>query len=190
VANIPHAFAVQSFTDELAPAAGRDRVDYLLELLGSGKIDTRPPNFRKGDNPYMLDTARNTPPDPDCRGPIRMGQEEAGQRPARLESRCRSFLTYVGTVVEVEVDKGKIRIPRVDIALGTGLVVNPDRVRVQFEGASVFGTSFALMGEITAANGRIQESNFDNHPVARINEVPVETHLPHRRERQTARGTR
>ena len=70
----------------------------------------------------------------------------------------RSFLTYVATVVEVEVDKGKIRIPRVDMALDTGKVIHPDRVRAQLEGASVFGASIALMGEITAANGRVQQS--------------------------------
>ena len=70
----------------------------------------------------------------------------------------RSFLTYVATVVEVEVDNGKLRIPRVDIALDTGKVVNPDRVRAQFEGASVFGATVAMMGEITASNGRVQHA--------------------------------
>src|SRR5207244_8187195 len=89
----------------------------------------------------------------------------------------RSFLTYVAAVVEVEVDKGKIRIPRVDIAIDTGKVIHPDRVRSQLEGASVFGTSIALLGEITAANGRIQQSNFNNYPVARMNEAPLQTHV-------------
>ena len=89
----------------------------------------------------------------------------------------RSFLTYVATVVEVEVNNGKLRIPRVDIALDTGKVVNPDRVRAQFEGAATFGATVAMMGEITASNGRVQQSNFNNYPVARINEAPVETHV-------------
>jgi isoquinoline 1-oxidoreductase beta subunit len=65
----------------------------------------------------------------------------------------------------------------VDIVLDTGKVIHPDRVRAQLEGASVFGTSIALMGEITAANGRIQQSNFNKYPVARINEAPLETHV-------------
>jgi len=56
-------------------------------------------------------------------------------------------------------------------------VIHPDRVRSQLEGASVFGTSIALMGEITAANGRVQQSNFDTYPVARMNTSPVETHV-------------
>jgi isoquinoline 1-oxidoreductase subunit beta len=178
VANIPHAFAVQSFTDELAAAAGRDRVEYLLDLLGKPrKIDLRAPADRKGPDPYMLDTAR-------MRRVIEIAAEQSGwakKKPGHGRALGiavhRSFLTYVATVVEVEVDNGKIRIPRVDVALDTGKVIHPDRVRAQLEGASVFGASIALMGEITAANGRVQQSNFDKYPVARMNEAPVETHV-------------
>jgi isoquinoline 1-oxidoreductase beta subunit len=90
----------------------------------------------------------------------------------------RSFLTYVAAVVEVEVDdKGRVRIPRMDIAVDAGTTFHPDRVKSQFEGAAVFGTSIALMGEITAANGQIVQSNFHNYPVARMNEAPFETHV-------------
>jgi isoquinoline 1-oxidoreductase beta subunit len=179
VANIPHAFAVQSFTDELAAAAGRDRVEYLLDVLGKPrKIDLRAPADRKGPDPYMLDTAR-------LRRVIEIAAEQSGwakKKPGNGRALGiavhRSFLTYVAAVVEVEVDnKGQIRIPRVDLALDTGKVIHPDRVRAQLEGASVFGTSVALMGEITAANGRVQQSNFNTYPVARLNEAPVETHV-------------
>ena len=90
----------------------------------------------------------------------------------------RSFLSYIATVVEVEVDdKGKVRIPRVDIAVDAGTIINPDRVKSQFEGAAVFGTSIAMMGEITASKGEIQQSNFHDYPVARIQEAPVETYV-------------
>jgi isoquinoline 1-oxidoreductase subunit beta len=178
VANIPHAFAVQSFTDELAAAAGRDRVEYLLDILGKPrKIDLRAPADRKGPDPYMLDIAR-------MRRVVEIAAEQSGwakKKPGHGRALGiavhRSFLTYVATVVEVEVDNGKLRIPRVDIALDTGKVIHPDRVRAQLEGASVFGTSIALMGEITAANGRVQQSNFNTYPVARLNEAPVETHV-------------
>src|SRR6185369_3829620 len=54
---------------------------------------------------------------------------------------------------------------------------NPDRVKSQFEGAAVFGTSIAMMGEITASGGQIQQSNFHDYPVARIQESPMETHI-------------
>jgi isoquinoline 1-oxidoreductase beta subunit len=90
----------------------------------------------------------------------------------------RSFLTYVATVVEVEVnDQGEVRIPRVDTALDAGLVVNPEATRAQFEGAAVFGTSVVRSGEITATKGAIDQSNFQDYPVARINEVPAQTNV-------------
>jgi isoquinoline 1-oxidoreductase subunit beta len=72
---------------------------------------------------------------------------------------------------------GKVRIPRVDLAVDAGRIINPDRVLAQFEGAAVFGASLAMMGEITAADGRIQQTNFHNYPVARINEAPLKTHV-------------
>jgi len=90
----------------------------------------------------------------------------------------RSFLTYVATVVEVEVnDQGEIKIPRVDTAVDAGLVVNPEVTRAQFEGAAVFGTSVAKTGEITATKGVINQSNFTDYPVARINEAPYQTNV-------------
>src|SRR5258707_11708605 len=90
----------------------------------------------------------------------------------------RSFLTYVATVVEVEVNnQGEVRIPRVDTVLDAGLVVNPEATRAQFEGAAVFGTSVAKTGEITATKGVINQSNFSDYPVARINEAPLQTNV-------------
>jgi isoquinoline 1-oxidoreductase beta subunit len=90
----------------------------------------------------------------------------------------RSFLSYIATVVEVAVSPaGKISIPRVDTAVDAGMIVSPDRVRSQFEGANVFGASLALMGEITATAGKIDQSNFNNYPVVRMNEAPLQTHV-------------
>jgi isoquinoline 1-oxidoreductase beta subunit len=92
----------------------------------------------------------------------------------------RSFLTYVATVVEVEVDdQGTIRIPHVTTAVDAGVVVNPDMVRSQFQGAAVFGTSIARTGEITATNGAVDQSNFFDYQVARMNDAPrqVDIHI-------------
>ena len=177
VANIYHAFAVQSFADELAAAANRDRVEYLLDLVGKPRtldVQSIPPNTPG----YALDTGR-------ARKVIEAVADKSGW--ARKKSGPghgyglafhRSFQTYVAAVVEVEIDsKGAVRIPRVDYAVDTGLVVHPDRVISQFEGAAVFGAGLALMGEITAQNGRIQQSNYHNYPVARINEAPREVHV-------------
>jgi isoquinoline 1-oxidoreductase beta subunit len=181
VSNIYHAFGVQTFTDELAAAAGRDRVEYLLELIGQPRvIDFGKEGMKQSgpNNPkYPFDTAR-------LRNVVELAAQKSGwankkAAPGRALGIAahRSFLTYVAAVVEVEVHGSEIRIPRVDIAVDAGRVINPDRVKSQFEGAAVFGTSVALMGEITAAGGRIQQSNFDGYPVARMNEAPFETHV-------------
>jgi isoquinoline 1-oxidoreductase beta subunit len=173
VANIFHAFAVQSFVDELAAAANRDRVEYLLDVLGAARVIEL-----GGDKRYPLDVGR-------LRRVVELAAEKSGW--AKKKSGAghgfgiavhRSFLSYVATVVEVEVDaKGKVRIPRVDIAVDAGMVVHPDRVTAQFEGAAVFGTSLAMMGEITLADGRVKEGNFNNYPVARMPEAPFATHV-------------
>jgi isoquinoline 1-oxidoreductase beta subunit len=90
----------------------------------------------------------------------------------------RYSFTYVASVVEIEVtEKGDIRILRVDTAVDAGTAVNPANVRAQLEGAAVFGTSIALGSEITATNGVIDQSNFHNYPVARINEAPYQTNV-------------
>jgi len=81
----------------------------------------------------------------------------------------------VASVVEVEVDgSGAVRIPRVTTALDTGIAANPDMVRSQFQGAAVFGTSLTRTGEITATNGIIDQSNFHDYAVARMNDAPVQ----------------
>jgi len=85
-------------------------------------------------------------------------------------------LTYAASVVQVQInDAGKVQITRVDSALDAGTVVNPEMARNQFEGAAVMGASIALWGEITAANGAVEQSNFDTFPVARMNSAPRET---------------
>lgn len=184
VANIYHAFAIQSFIDELAAAAGRDRIEYFLEVLGKPRtIDfkaegTTNANYGKPLNQYPWDTGR-------LRRVVELVAEKSGwanTKPAKGRAlgfaAHRSFLSYIATVVDVRVDeKGQISIPRVDVAVDAGRVIHPDRVKAQFEGAAVFGVSLALMGEITAKQGRIEQSNFDSYPVARINEAPVVTHV-------------
>ena len=64
-----------------------------------------------------------------------------------------------------------------DVAVDAGMIISPERVRSQFEGAAVFGTSIALMGKITATNGVVDQTNFDSYPVARMPEAPREVHV-------------
>jgi isoquinoline 1-oxidoreductase beta subunit len=182
VANIYHAFGVQSFTDELAARANRDRVEYMLDLIGPARIlDLSKEGAKTPQRPnpkFPIDTAR-------LRNVIELAAEQSGwakKKPTAGRAlgiaAHRSFLSYVATVVEVEVGKGgEVRIPKVYTVVDPGRIINPDRVKSQFEGAAVFGASIALMGEITAAEGKIVQSNFHNYPVARMNQAPVETHV-------------
>jgi isoquinoline 1-oxidoreductase beta subunit len=92
----------------------------------------------------------------------------------------RSFLSYVGAVAEVSVDtNGKLKVQDMWVCIDAGLVVNPDRVHSQMEGAAIFGMSLALHGEITARNGAVVEGNFDSYPMVRMSEVPrkIHTHI-------------
>src|ERR1700726_316312 len=74
--------------------------------------------------------------------------------------------------------QGQVRVERVVCAMDCGQVVNPDTVRAQLEGGVIFGLSAALGNEITIANGRVQQSNFNDFPALRMSEAPrVEAHL-------------
>ncbi len=95
-----------------------------------------------------------------------------------------AFGTYIATVAEVEVDRdGHVLIHRIVMAVDTGTVVNPDTVIAQMEGGIIFGLAAALHGEITLASGRVQQSNFNDYRVLRINEIPdIQVHLIPSRE--------
>jgi isoquinoline 1-oxidoreductase subunit beta len=182
VANIYHAFAVQCFTDELAHASGRDAVDYQLDLIGKPRIvdlkNTNYPNYGAPYDVYPIDTARLIHVIQMAADKGEWGKRKLGKRAGLGFAAHRSFLTYVATVVEVEVDdQGEIKIPRVDTVVDAGLVVNPEATRAQFQGAAVFGTSVVKTGEITATKGVIDQSNFQDYPVARMNEAPYQTNV-------------
>ena len=182
VASIHHAYAVQGFTDELAALAKADRVDYLLKLIGAPRVidfgAEGIPGWKNGEPKHAFDTAR-------LRRVIELVAEKSSWANKKSGNRRGfglaahwSFLSYIAAVVEVEVnDRGEVSIPRVDLVADAGTIINPDRVVSQFEGAAVFGTSLALMGEMTAAGGRIQQSNFNGYQVARMNQAPRETHV-------------
>jgi len=180
VANIYHAFAVQSFTDELAYAAGKDPLEYRLALLGNPrKIDPKQTQgFPESPAGYEYDTGRLRRVIELVAEQSNWGKRKLGKRHGLGIAAHRSFLTYVATVVEVEVnDQGEVRIPRVDTVVDAGLVVNPEQTRLQFEGAAVFGTSLARYGEISAKNGVIEQSNFNDYQIARMGDAPYQVNV-------------
>ena len=184
VSNNFHAFALHSFADELAHAAKRDPLEFLLDLLGPGQaIDLKAQgvdytNYGAPIDKYPVDSRR-----------LRRVLEVAGERSNWRRRQTgngagigiaahRSFNSYVASVVEVEVDRqGRVKIPRIDMVADPGVVINPDRVRAQFEGAAVMGVSLAMFGEITATKGRIDQRNFDGFRVARMNEAPMQVNV-------------
>jgi isoquinoline 1-oxidoreductase beta subunit len=188
VSNIPHAFAVQSFTAELAAAAGKDLRTFILDLIGPARIvdvrKTVKDFWDYGENPdtYPIDTGR-------LRKVVELVTDKAGWGRKLPPGHGlglavhRSFVTYVSTVVEAVVDdKGNVKVPRVDICVDCGPTVNPDRVRSQMEGAVIMGLGLAMMTEISFKDGRVQQSNFDDYQVLRISDAPRETHvhiMPH-----------
>jgi isoquinoline 1-oxidoreductase subunit beta len=181
VANIYHAFAVQSFANELAYAANRDPYDYLLELIGSARnLDAGGQHPQGSAEKYPFDTGRLRRVAELAAEKANWGKKKLGKGSGMGIAVHRSFFTYVATVVEVEVDgSGAIRIPHVTTAVDTGIVANPEMVRQQLEGAAVFGTSIARTGEITATGGAVDQSNFSDYPVARMNDAPfqVDVHI-------------
>jgi isoquinoline 1-oxidoreductase beta subunit len=198
VINIPHAFAIQSVADELAHAAGRDPKEFLLELLGPPRIfdpskaglTGKPWNYDRSFEEFPIDTARH-------RRVLELAADRAGwgqplpQGQGRGIAVHRSFLTYVATVVQVEVQSdGRLRIPRVDVAVDAGTLVNPERVRAQFEGATIMGIGNTLFGELTFKGGSVVQSNYHDYQVARMDAAPrrIEVHLVPSKERPSGVG--
>jgi isoquinoline 1-oxidoreductase beta subunit len=148
-----NVFVTESFIDELAAAAKQDPVAY-----------------RRG----LLDKT------PRAKAVLELAAEKAGwgkpstQGVGRGVSLQFAFATYMAQVAEVEVSKdGTVRVRRVVCAVDCGTVVNPDTVRAQIQSAIIFGATAALRGEITLKDGRVEQSNFHDYQMLRINEVPA-----------------
>lgn len=185
VTAIPHAFAISSFIDELAHAAGRDPRDFLLDLLGPDriidmtKIGTVAPVDNYGDtwDLHPHDTAR-------YRRVVELATKEAGWGKKLPKGEGlglavhKSFLSYVAVVVHAKVNaKGVMAIPRVDIAMDCGFVVHPERVRSQAEGSVIMGLSNAMTSELSYRKGRVVQSNFNDYEVLRMSAAPREIHV-------------
>ena len=153
-----NVFAVESFMDELAAADGKD-----------------PVAFRRG----MLDKS------PRLRHALDVVADKAGwgsPLPARTGRGicCQvAFASFIATVVEAEVDtEGEVHLRHVTSAVDAGIAVNPDTIVAQLQGGLIFGLTAALYGEITIAKGRVQQSNFNDYRMLRIDQAPkVDIHL-------------
>ncbi len=184
VANIYHAFAGQSFVDEIAHALAIDPLDMRLELLGPPRFVTtaelgveKLPNYGQSLDEHPIDTARH-------RAVLERVAEMSGWRDRRKNGRSlgiavhRSFLAYVAVVVSVvRLPDARIHVDEAWICADPGTIVNLERVRSQFEGAVIFGLSQALYGEATMKNGATVQDNFRSYRLMRIKEAPRAIHV-------------
>jgi isoquinoline 1-oxidoreductase beta subunit len=163
-------FAVESFLDEVAHAAGKDPFTYRRELLEQH---------------------------PRLRGVLELAAEKAGwadgplpQGRGRGIAVAEAFKTFVAQVAEVTVDpSGGFRVDRVVCAVDCGTPINPDVIAAQMEGGIGFGLGAALYGAITVKDGRVEQSNFNSYRVLRMNEMPkVEVHIVPSAEAPTGVG--
>jgi CO/xanthine dehydrogenase Mo-binding subunit len=158
-------FVIESFIDELASAAKQDPVAYRRGLLGKS------PRAKA-----VLDVAAKA---------AGWGQPLPEGRGRGVSLLYSGWDSYLAEVAEVSVSKaGEIRVHRVVCAVDCGTVVNPDTVKAQIEGGIIFGIGGALWGEVTLKNGRVEQSNFHDVRVLRINETPaIEVHLVRNNEK-------
>ena len=184
VSNIQHAFAVQSFVNELAHQAGKDHKTYLLNLLGPDrKIDPRTisdvTNYGESPELYPIDTARLRKVIELATSKAKWGRKLPKGRGLGLAF-AHSFVSYVAAVIEVDINaKGEISIPQVDIAIDCGPAINPDRIRSQLEGACIMGIGLTLSGEVSFKNGRVMQSNFHDFEILRTSAAPklIQCHI-------------
>jgi isoquinoline 1-oxidoreductase beta subunit len=162
------AFARESFLDEIAAHSGLDPYELRRELL----------------------PAR-------ARAVVDVAATQAGWGSPLPEGWGRGIAyyathgaTHVAQVAEVSVaSDGTVRVHRVVCAVDCGTVVNPDTVKAQIEGGIVFGLTAALKASITIKAGRTQQSNFHDHPLLRMDEMPVvEVHIVPSDERPSGIG--
>jgi isoquinoline 1-oxidoreductase beta subunit len=146
-------FMVESFIDELAATAKKDPVAYRRALLEKS---------------------------PRAKAVLELAAQGAGWSKPLLQGAGRgvsvqfAFGTFMAQVAEVKVaPDGAVQVRRVVCAVDCGFVVNPDTVRAQIQGAIVFGLSAALHGEITLKDGRVEQTNFGDYRVLRMNEMPL-----------------
>ena len=183
VTNIFHAFAVQSFINEAAHKAGKDSKDYLLETIGPARtIDfaNQNANYNNygGDKAvYPLETSRLRHVIEKAASMANWGRTLPKGRGLGIAAH-RSFLTYVATVVEVEVsDAGDLNVIKSWVAIDAGTVVNTDTVKNQTQGGSIYGITTAISDGITFDKGRVQQSNFHDYRVPLMSDSPLEVEV-------------
>jgi isoquinoline 1-oxidoreductase beta subunit len=147
-----NVFAIECFMDELARKAGKDPIAFRRAMLGK--------------SPRLLAALDLVAEKSNWGQPL-------PARTGRGVSVQPAFGSFIATVVEAQVDAhGEVRLRRVTSAVDTGIAVNPDTIVAQLQGGLIFGLTAALYGEVTVKNGRVQQSNFNDYRMLRIDQIP------------------
>src|SRR5210317_367898 len=169
-----NGFVIQSFLDELAYETGQDPLQFRLDLLGEAREleygNHGGPTFNPGRLSRLLNFVAER---------IGYGKSLPKGRGIGIATHF-TFGGYAAHAIEVTVsDAGDLIIERVVAAIDCGLAVHPNAVEAQLEGGTIDGLSTALGLEITVRDGQVQQSNFDDYPLARLSMVPAqfETHI-------------
>lgn len=164
VINIPHGFSVNVFMDELAHKAGQDPLEFRLNLIGPDRIeDTK--------NDYKYDTAR-------LKHVLKTVAKNADWGKKLPKGHAQgiaiqySFLSYAASVVEVSVVNNQLKVHQIHQVIDCGKAINKNTIESQMQGAAIFGLSLAYYGKISAKNGAIQQSNFHDYQMIRMNQAP------------------
>jgi isoquinoline 1-oxidoreductase beta subunit len=157
VGSSQNAYVTECFLDELAAAAGKDPYEFRRVLLTK--------------HPRHL-------------GVLELAAQKAGWGSSLPAGRTRgiavaeAFGSYCAQVAEVSLESNQVRVHRVVCAIDCGMVVNPDTVVAQMESGIVYGLTAALKGEITLKDGRVEQGNFNDYPLLRLDEMPeIEVHI-------------
>jgi isoquinoline 1-oxidoreductase beta subunit len=179
VGNINNAFALGSFVDELAAKAGISTQQMWLNLLGEDRtFDPRTEGFKaythygQGDKEqYYLQISR-------FKGVLQEVVAKSGADQTLPKGQgwgisiAASFNSYAAAATKVSVVDDKVTVLEMHTAIDCGLVITPDRVRSQMEGAMIMGLSMAMESEITVKDGAVVQNNFYDYPVSRMPQVP------------------
>jgi isoquinoline 1-oxidoreductase beta subunit len=184
VGNVYHAFAVQSFIDEIAHARGLDPRDNFLEVVGPARIVTpaelgveKLPNYGQSIEEHPVDAGRLRRVLERVTELARWDESKKTRRALGLAAH-RSFNTYVSCVTSVIRDaRGRLQVDEAWICADAGTILNLERVRSQLEGAIIYGMSLALYGAVTMKGGATEQGNFNDYRLVRIAEAPRKIHV-------------
>jgi len=169
VINIIQSFSVNIFVDELAAKAGKDPLQFRLDLIGNDRVE-------ESKSGYHFDSAK-------LRNVLKTAAKNANYGKDLPEGHGvgiamhYSFFSYIASIIEVSVKDGKLKVHNIHSVIDCGTAVNTDTIKSQMQGAAIFGMSLAYYGKITAKDGAVEQSNYHDYQMLRMHQAPDKIHV-------------